>query len=699
KKPLTVNLKNAETLSPLGAQKITVYRLDEEGKRKWHTSSETDADGVVLFDLDGFDSGERYVLGAKVYNEFGVYTEAITAPGTMDMMVGSTRINVLNGTLSNTEGGNPPLANHKVYIYELVGEDKEYFGAVYTDEQGLAKIDLPGIDDGQNYNLASKSPVSQQKKYSQPLTSSGDHQFVVGNKPLNVTLVDGVSLAPLATQRIDVYRLDGKGDKHWYARSETDASGKVSFDLEGLGSGTSYLLRAEVFNDKSSYTKPINHDNDYTFKVGTTVVDVTNGTVTPAQPLVGHKVYIYELLPDGQKTYFAKVYSDTNGFIRIDLPDLNSGKTYLARAKSPTDDSTYYDKVVPVEGVTELVVGSTPLTVKLQDAINGQSIADKKITVYEILANGDKDWYTRKTTDANGIAVFDLPGLGDDGRQFKLSVYAFDDYKSYSDVLTTAGEFTFNVGSVAVHLKNGAVTAQPALANNPLTVMRIEGDKNVWVGSATSDANGTVRLDLPGIGAGVVYRFKSPSVVNGSNKYSNPITAAGNMDFVVGNPGVQVTLSNILTGAVYPQEKVTAYRIDAAGERHWYSRYTTDENGVASFDLDGIDAGQTYLFSASKFDSGSSYSRAVSAPGDLDFGIGAVPVTLIDKETEQVKTGVKITAYRIDNGQLDWIKSGYTDNVGQLIFDLPGLGEGQRFVFKASSPFGEGKRYYGPVID
>ncbi|MFT4928211.1 MAG: hypothetical protein ACI8WB_004330 [Phenylobacterium sp.] len=698
-KALAVTLIDAKTNSPIGGQKVTAYEVDDANVRHWHTSNHSDDNGVVLFDLTDLGKGTRYALGAKVYNNFTVFSQVFSQPGTSEMRFGTNRISLLDGTVS----GQPALTDHKVTVYQRGSDgDKTWFSSVYSDPQGMLNIDLPDIDSGQRYVLGAKSPVSGQIKYSEDLSHTGEQQFVVGNSPLAVTLVDGRSGAAIPLQRVDVYQLDSENQSQWHTRGETDSEGKVNFDLVGLGSGTVYMLRSKVFNNHASYSSLLSSTSPLTFKVGQNLVNVTNATVSPAQPLAEHKISFYETQSDGSLAHFTSAYSDSNGQVRIDLPGLDKGKVYISKAKSPADARSYYNKAVSTTGITELMVGSMPLTVKLTDAISTQVLADKRIDAYQIQADGKRAWFSKKTTDANGMVVFDLPGMGSEasgGQPYQLAVRGFDDFKSYSNILTAAGELDFSVGAVAVQLLNGSAPGKPALPDTRLSVMTVENGKNVWFASATSDGNGRVRLDLPGINSGVVYRFKAPSPVNDTDKYSGLITQVGNIDFVAGNPAVEVTLSNVLNGVVYPEHRITAYHINQSGGHDSYGRITTDANGSARFDLDGIALGQSYYFKTSKFDSGSSYSQVISSVLDVDFAIGAVPITLLDKDNNQVMADVKITAYQIKNdGQLQWLKSGHTNTVGQLTFDLQGLGEGQRFVFKASNPFNEGKRYYGPII-
>jgi 5-hydroxyisourate hydrolase-like protein (transthyretin family) len=692
---MAVKLYDAQSLQPLGNTQITAYRLNNDGDRSWYSSLSTNDAGLATFSLEAIEDDQVYVLGIKTYNDFRSFSEPLNQITAYDFALGKVRIALKNGS----EAGFPAFANQPVVI-KTVAADGEFnwYDSATTDDNGLLRLNLPNISQSQSYVIRAKSAVSGQSKYSDVIGSEGDFNFVVGNPPLTVALLDGQSHTPLANQKVTVYQLNDNNERHWHTSNITDDNGVVLFDLDGLGLGSRYALGAKVFNDHRSYTQSIDATGAFTFEVGATVINVINGSVSPAQPLAEHKVTIYERFDDGSKVYFTSVYSDANGLVRIDLPELGDGKSYLGRAKSITDGKTYYQSVIEPQEATKLSVGNTPLTVTLTDALSGDSIAAKKIAAYQVLPDGNREYFTEIITDANGLATFDLPDLGS-GKHYQLGVRGFDDFKSYSPVIDAPGVMSFNVGAVAVQLVNGTQADLAPLVDTKLTVMSVQGETNVWFGSATSDAQGQVRLDLPGIDSGVIYRFKAPSPVNGASKYSELATHTGNFDFVVGNPQVTVRLANALSGALYANAEVTAYQVNDTGDYQWYDRVTTGQDAVAVFDLDGITQNQRYLFKTSQFASGSSYSQPISNPGEVNFLIGAVPVTLINKDNDQLMANVNVTAYRIkNNGQLSWIKSGDTNSAGQLTFDLQGLGEGARFVFKARDPFGEGERYYGPMI-
>lgn len=337
------------------------------------------------------------------------------------------------------------------------------------------------------------------------------------------------------------------------------------------------------------------------------------------------------------------------------------------------------------------------------DAISGNPIANQSIKVYSLDGEDKKSKFATVTTNASGQVNVDIPDLDEDS-PYILSANAFTNFTSYSEKITQSGDFIFAVGAVSVSLIDGSKASNPnessvTLNNTDMTVSKLIEGKKRWYSRVKSDENGLVRIDLPEMEEGQTYLFSAKSTVDGSYKYSEVIASKGEYQFVVGNPSVNVRLANILTNEIYPETKVTAYRVDSDGKKHWYSRKTTDSEGRVSFDLDNIAEGQEYKFSSSLFTSGYSYSDIVTQPGEVNFFVGALPVSLIDTESEKLLTDKKVTLYQInDDNKLFWKRSGKTDANGQIVFDVEGIGQGDRFVFKADNPFGQSKRYYGPIV-
>ncbi|MCJ8268929.1 MAG: hypothetical protein MJK04_05940, partial [Psychrosphaera sp.] len=177
---VTVNLIDAQTNQSIANNEITAYQVDADGALDWHSRHTTDESGQAVFNLDNLEGGTVYVLRSKVYNGFKNYSGAIPNQPNFDFVVGKVRVALTNGSVD----GLPPLANAQVGIKRLAEDGKyDWFSSATTDEAGMLRLNLPDIDNGQVYKLSARSTANQARKYSAPLSSEGDFNFVVGNKP------------------------------------------------------------------------------------------------------------------------------------------------------------------------------------------------------------------------------------------------------------------------------------------------------------------------------------------------------------------------------------------------------------------------------------------------------------------------------------------------------------------------------------
>ncbi|MCG8611956.1 MAG: DUF1800 domain-containing protein, partial [Pseudomonadales bacterium] len=358
-----------------------------------------------------------------------------------------------------------------------------------------------------------------------------------------------------------------------------------------------------------------------------------------------------------------------------------------------------YSNPITGLGDHQLIVGPTPLQITLRDDQTGTALTDLPVTVYEVLSDGSTKWTIQRNSDAQGTVTFDLNGLGDN-RNYRLKAKAFNNYSYYSPVYTEAKSETLRLGKVRVAVSDGSQDNHPPLTDTAVTISKQKPDgKFGWFANATTDQQGQLKLDFPDLDNGAVYRLSTKSLVADSTKYSDEITANGSYQFVVGNPAVTVHLFNALTGTSLSQQKVTAYELMADGSKVWRKAGDTDSNGRLTYDLDGLEDGRRYVLKAAPYNGGSVYSVEIPGYGDFDFPVGALPVTLVDKDTAAVLANRKITAYQIlPEGKLNWYKQSETDTQGRIIFDLEGLAMGESFVFKSYNPFGENKSYYSGVI-
>lgn len=326
-KPLNVTLRDALSKQPLPGMDITVVEQLTDGSHKWRKKSTTDAQGKVVFDLDGLGSGRQYLLKSKVYNELYSYSGLINQTGQFDFSVGTLSVSVLSGIDDSN------LPNYRVTAYERLADGTQKWRASgYTDGQGIIRFDLAGLGNGRTYFLKAKSLVDGRTKHSQDLTNTGAVTFTVGNNPLNVVLINDITSQPLVNTDIVVKELLSNGETKWYGHGATDAQGKIAFDLDGLGSGRVYQLRSKPYNAGPVYSPELNTTGDFIFRVGSvpvTLVDERNGL-----PLAGHQLTAIEKTPDGRLHWKKSGVTDAKGIVNFDLSGLNEGRLYTFKAKN-----------------------------------------------------------------------------------------------------------------------------------------------------------------------------------------------------------------------------------------------------------------------------------------------------------------------------------------------------------------------------
>ena len=118
-------------------------------------------------------------------------------------------------------------------------------------------------------------------------------------------------------------------------------------------------------------------------------------------------------------------------------------------------------------------------------------------------------------------------------------------------------------------------------------------DALIWRKSGTTDASGTVRMDLSGLGSSSIYVLKTNPFDTGSI-FSEPISQSGNFRFVVGN--LQVTVLDGANGSIIKDKKISVYEQMTNGNVQWRKSGETDKSGVIRFDLPGLGEGSTYIF-------------------------------------------------------------------------------------------------------
>ncbi|MCH9673122.1 MAG: DUF1800 family protein [Gammaproteobacteria bacterium] len=679
--PLTVTVKNAIDGTRLSALRLDAYRLDAGGKSKWMARANTDGQGVARLDIAGLDSGATFVLRAKPYG-VNAYSQSIKRSGSVVFPVGKLRINVKSGATGQ------PLRQTRVDLREVLADGKTKWALRgETDSAGIVHFDPSGLGAGRKYVAKVRSALTGDWKQSAVFAAGGMSTFLVGNKPLTVTLQNGIDAKKLAGQRVDAYRLEGS-ERKWVARGETNPNGQVVFDLDGLGSGEKFVLKARPYGS-SVQSAPISKTGAYPFKVGNLRLVLKAGSTGAV--LGDTRVDIYEQASDGKLRWLHRGNSDASGVAHLD-PAAGSGATLVARVKSPVSGANKTSQALRSAGKYTFVVGNEALNVTLKNAISGRAVANSRIDAYVVSAT-KRRWAARTTTDSKGHAVFDLDGLGD-GVQVVLRAkpYGTD---AWSDTISKTGAFEFAVGKLQLTMVDSAGKVLPSAR---VDVREVKSDGSTkWVLRGSTDAKGQANLDPVGLGSGRQFVLQAASPVTGKRKTSAAISKIGPYRFKVGNEALRVALVNALTNEMLPGQRIDAFE-NVNGARKWVARAETDASGIALFDIDNLGSGREVVLKSRPYGV-SAYSDPIKTAGALRFPVGRLQLTVVSGADGTPLADHKVYVRELlSTGKTKWVQGGSTDAKGVARFDPLGLGSGRKFVAMASSPLNGSRKTSEPYV-
>ncbi len=162
---------------------------------------------------------------------------------------------------------------------------------------------------------------------------------------------------------------------------------------------------------------------------------------------------------------------------------------------------------------------------------------------------------------------------------------------------------------------------------------------------------------------------------------------------------LNVTLENAFSSNPLPGLKITAKEVMADGKLKWRSSRTTDNQGHAIFDLDGLGEGRVYTLYCTPYNGGGVFSSAIKTPQNFTFQVGTLPLQLLDGDNSDPLPDKKVVMLeKTPDGKLHWEKSGITNADGFIFFDVPGLDDGRVYIAKAYDPFNNEKNFYSPWI-
>lgn len=210
----------------------------------------------------------------------------------------------------------------------------------------------------------------------------------------------------------------------------------------------------------------------YLAQAAPVTITFLNGSLENQPPLSAHTIYIRKINNEtGRSAYWSAKKLSADGTLSLDLPDLPDTR-YVMQAVSPNTGKRISTPIIDRAGEHTFSIGSHGLTVTLKNAINQQVIADTRVRLYLQTDTGYWKWQTDSYTDAMGITKFDLTKL-QQAQTYKLVTTVFNGLGQSSLPITSAGEFTFNVGSTLLTLIDGP-SEQP-LAKQKVTIRQING--------------------------------------------------------------------------------------------------------------------------------------------------------------------------------------------------------------------------------
>jgi hypothetical protein len=180
--------------------------------------------------------------------------------------------------------------------------------------------------------VRARSPVDGSWKQSGVYRTPGRYDFVVGDEPLRVKLVDQSTGAGMAGLQVKAFEVLPDGRLEWRTGYVTDAAGVVTFDLDGLGAGRRYAFKARPFGQWLTSAE-VAAPGWFGWRVNAvpvTLIDEASG-----DPLASARVVVYEKAADGSLSQLTSATSDAAGELHLELARFQEGARYLLKIEDP----------------------------------------------------------------------------------------------------------------------------------------------------------------------------------------------------------------------------------------------------------------------------------------------------------------------------------------------------------------------------
>lgn len=524
--PLQLTLSNRLTGSPIADQKVTVHRFDED-KLKHIGKQITDANGQAVFELEGIGQGTVYELQTRYFNGITSHSAILENTGPFNWVLGSTKITLVDGS-SETK---TPLVDHQVSFYRLKEGTNKRFAKLTSDDSGIILVDLSDLSESNSVELQTKSPLANGQTYNYQITKQGDHEFVVGDKAINISLTDARTNQPIVETSVVLERKSNDGKFKHIRSTSTDQNGTAKFDIERSDEPKIYRVKSSPFSDFWIYSSEFNEPSNVELAAGKTLVTVKDGVSENQPPLIDQKIQIkIKNLETEKSRHYQQARTDQSGIIRIDLEPLQANEVYYLSTKSPSSQRWQTSDPITTNEDIEFVVGVPATVVSVKEFIGGAPVADIKVIAEQLDEEGN--WKHRKNmrTDETGNASFYLDGLRNE-KTYRFKAKKYLGY-AYSQSFTQPGEISLNVGTLPVTLLNK--TDRAVLANIKVRALRQQDDGSLkQVASGRTDEAGKIIFDLLSLGEKRYWLRADKPLPDLKRAYSPLIYQQGVYEFLV----------------------------------------------------------------------------------------------------------------------------------------------------------------------
>ncbi|MEW5788604.1 MAG: hypothetical protein AB1899_12200, partial [Pseudomonadota bacterium] len=483
---LGVKVQDAVSNLGLAGLRVDAYEKLADGTQQWVAKRDTDGTGLATFDLEGLGTGRVYVFKTNPYG-LQVTSAEQSQTGWYTFKVGQLQVQVLDGQTGQAKAGQ----SIQIKRWEASGSHT-YLLTATTDGQGWIKVDPPAVG-VEPYIATALSPTDGYWKESEKYWNKGPHTFVLGNAAIVAKVVDGVSGGVLSGKKVEAKEKQADGSLLLKLTRWTDSAGLAKFDLDGVGSGKTYVLETQPYLQKVTSGDVVTA-GEKELRAGKLQVTVLNGMTGAVYPWKA--VTLQEKKADGSYAWQGDFTADGAGQVRLDPAELGV-KNYVLRATSAMDGTDKFSEVYSQGGSYQFKVGGAGLYVKVQDAVSNLGLAGLRVDAYEKLADGTQQWVAKRDTDGTGLAKFDLEGLGT-GKVYVFKVTPYGLQVTSAEQSQT-GWYTFKVGQLQVQVLDGQ-TGQ-AKAGQSIQVKRWEASgSHTYLLTATTDGQGWIKVDPPAVG-------------------------------------------------------------------------------------------------------------------------------------------------------------------------------------------------------